>query len=125
MLRQLPLGCLLFSEAPLTLGDSDPEPDLFIAKGTHETFRRAHSTAAELVIEVAISSLELDRVKALTCAEAGVPEYWIVRPEEKCVKVYRQRDGGNYREQTTITAPAILESSALPGVSVNLAELLG
>ena len=125
MLRQLPLGCLLFSEAPLTVGDSEPEPDLFIAKGTHETFRRAHPTTAALVIEVAVSSLELDRLKALIYAEAGVPEYWIVRPEDHCVEIYRQPDGQNYREQTTLTAPAILESSALPGVSVNLAELLG
>lgn len=124
LLRQLPEGCLLFGEAPLTVGDSEPEPDLFIAKGTQDRFRRAHPTTAELVIEVAVSSLELDRVKALIYAEAGVPEYWIVRPEEKCVEVYRHPDGQNYREQTTVTAPAVLESSALPGVTVNLAELL-
>ena len=52
-------------------------------------------------------------------------EYWIVRPEDKCVEVFRQPDGQNYRKHTTITAPAILESTALPGVSVNLADLLG
>jgi Uma2 family endonuclease len=124
LLRQLPAGCLLFGEAPLTVGDSEPEPDLFIAKGSQESFRHTHPTTAELVIEVAVSSLEQDRVKALIYAEAGVPEYWIVRPEDKCVEVYRQPDGQNYREQTTVTASAILESSALPGVKVDLAALL-
>ena len=123
--RQLGPGLVLRSEGPFTSSDSEPEPDLCIVRGDRAALRRAHPTTAELVIEVAVSSLELDRVKALIYAEAGVKEYWIVRPEEKCVEVYRASDGQNYREQTTIAAPAVLESSALPGVSVNLAELLG
>lgn len=123
--RQLGPSLILRSEGPITASDSEPEPDLCIVKGDRASLRRSHPSTAELVIEVAVSSLELDRVKALIYAEAGVREYWIVRPEDKCVEVYRHPDGQNYREQTTVTAPAILESSALPGVSVNLAEVLG
>jgi Uma2 family endonuclease len=68
-------------------------------------------------------TLELDRVKALIYAEAGVKEYWIVRPEEKCVEVHRQPANGDYVERFTVRTPAVLESSALPEVSLNLAEL--
>ncbi len=123
--RQLSPGLIILTEAPLTTPDSEPEPDITVVRGSFAELRHAHPTTAELVIEVAVSSLELDRVKALIYAEAGVKEYWIVRPEDKCVEVFRQPDGQNYREHTTITAPAILESTALPGVSVNLADLLG
>ncbi len=123
--RQLGAGLVLRSEAPLTSSDSEPEPDLCVVKGTRADLRRAHPTSAELVIEVAVSSLEIDRVKALIYAEAGVKEYWIVCPGEKRVEVYRQPGPTGYDKQTVLTPPAILESSALPGVKVNLAEVLG
>ena len=122
--RQLSTGLLLLAESPLTAPDSEPEPDLCVVKGNRADLRKAHPTTAELVIEVAVSSLELDRVKALIYAEAGVKEYWIVCPEEKCVEVHRQPGSGDYAERFTITAPAVLESSALPGVTVDLTGLL-
>ena len=123
--RQLGAGLVLRSEGPLTSSDSEPEPDLCVVRANRTDLRHAHPTTAELVIEVAVSSLELDRVKALIYAEAGVKEYWIVCPEEKRVEVYRQPGPQGYGEQTVLTPPAILESSALPGVTVNLAEVLG
>ncbi len=123
--RQLGAGLVLRSEGPLTTIDSEVEPDLCVVKGTRADLRRSHPVTAELVIEVAVSSLEIDRVKALIYAEAGVKEYWIVCPEEKRVEVYRQPGPQGYGEQTVLTPPAILESSALPGVTVNLAEVLG
>lgn len=122
--NQLPAGCILLNEVPLTAGDSEPEPDLCIVRGSHTDFREAHPTTAELVVEVAISSLELDRVKAFIYAEAGVKEYWILRPLEKCVEVHRSPDSGTYTEQFTVQSPAVLESAALPGVSVDLAALM-
>ena len=121
---QLKPGLVLRAEAPLTAGDSEPEPDLCIVRGTHTDFRAAHPTTAELVVEVAISSLELDRIKAFIYAEAGVKEYWIVRPLEKCVEVHRFPSAGDYTERLTVQSPAVLESSALPGVSVDLAAVM-
>lgn len=122
--NQLPAGCILLNEAPLTAGDSEPEPDLCIVRGAHADFRAAHPTTAELVVEVAISSLELDRIKAFIYAEAGVKEYWMVRPLERCVEVHRSPSAGDYTERVTVQSPAVLESSALPGVSVDLAAVM-
>ena len=58
-------------------------------------------------------------------AQQSVKEYWIVCPEEKCVEVYRLPGPQGYGEQVVVTPPVILESSALPCVKVNLAEVLG
>ena len=92
-------------------------------RGLPESYRHAHPTAAELVVEVALSSLEIDRVKALIYAEAGVPEYWIVCPEEKQVEVYRQPGAQGFAERLVLAAPAVLECATLPGVRVDLAAL--
>ena len=111
------------TEGPITTEDSEPEPDVIVLRGPLEKYRHAHAETAELVVEIAVSSLEIDRVKALIYAEAGVREYWIVCPEEKRVEVYRQPGAQGYGERTDFAAPAVLESSALPGVRVELAAL--
>jgi Uma2 family endonuclease len=115
---------IVFSQDPMTTADSEPEPDVMVVKGTRAEFRTAHPTTAELVIEVAVSSLEIDRVKAHIYAEAGVKEYWIVCPEEKCAEVYRKPGADGYAERTTVAPPATIECGALPGVRVDLAALL-
>ena len=95
--NKLPAEHLLLKEDPLTLERSEPEPDIAVVKGRVEDFKTTHPNRAELIIEVAVSSLELDREKACIYAEAGIPEYWIVLPEQKKVEVYREPVGENYR----------------------------
>jgi Uma2 family endonuclease len=120
---QISPGFEVFPERPLTLADSEPEPDVVVVRGTEADFAEKHPSTAELVVEVAVTSLRLDRAKAYIYAEAGVQEYWIVRPDNRQVEVYRQPSPAGYLEQLTVAAPAMLRPSALPGVSVDLAEL--
>jgi Uma2 family endonuclease len=63
--------------APLSIGDSEPEPDLtVIERGTEQPYH--HATAA-LVVEVAVSSQRRDlRTKPAIYARAGVPTYWVI-----------------------------------------------
>ena len=120
---QIQPGWLLRQEGPLTLADSEPEPDVAVVLGPRGAFNAAHPTTAELVVEVAVSSLEIDRVKAQIYAEAGVKEYWIVCPEEKRVEVYRQPGANGYAERTMIAPPEVIACAALPGVRVDLTAL--
>lgn len=77
-------------QMPLSLGDSEPQPDIAVVPGKPGDYRDAHPSTAVLVVEVAQSSLEYDRqVKGLLYARAGIPEYWLVNLEERCVEVYR------------------------------------
>lgn len=84
-----PRGFLLRVQLPFsTPGDSIPEPDFAIC--TEATaFEKPYPIKAELIIEVAESSLNHDRQKALEYAAAGVREYWIVDLNRRCVEVYR------------------------------------
>jgi Uma2 family endonuclease len=114
---------LVRTEAPITTPDSEPEPDVAVLRGPLEQYRHAHAATAELAVEIAIHSLEIDRLKAEIYAEAGVKEYWIVCPEEKLVEIFRQSGAQGYAETITLTAPTVLTSTALPGVRVDLAAL--
>ncbi len=108
-------------EGPITTADSEPEPDVAIVRGPAESYRHAHPATAELVAEIAVTSVAIDRVKAQIYAEAGVKEYWIVCPEEKVVEVYRQPSPSGYGERIVVAPPALLECVALTGVRVDLA----
>lgn len=122
---QIPAGWVLRQEGPLTFADSEPEPDLAVVAGTHEEYREHHPTTASLVIEVAVSSLEIDRVKALIYAEGGVPEYWIVRPAEELVEVYRHPTSAGYAETTIMKPPDRLSGADPMPLQLDLAALFG
>lgn len=113
----------LRQEGPLTFADSEPEPDVAVVAGPPERYMSAHPSTALLVIEVAVSSLEVDRVKASIYAEAGVSEYWIVCPEEKRVEVFQGPGADSYAQMRIASSPEVLAPFALPGVRVVLADL--
>ena len=118
-------GLVAFMEAPLRLADSEPEPDVMIVRGEEKDFDAKHPTSAELVVEVAVSSVALDRENCSLYAEANVPEYWIVLAMEHQIEVYRQPVNGVYQQkrlyltEETITCESVsgCGRSLLSGVS--------
>jgi Uma2 family endonuclease len=123
LLAQLPAGYSVWKQEPLTLADSEPEPDLSVTKGTESDFTSIHPCTAELVIEVAISSPALDRANAALYAEAGVKEYWIVLGEQRQIEVHRQPKQGCYREQVLVDISATVSCASLPQVPIRVGEL--
>ena len=121
----LPDGFVLLRDDPLTLADSEPEPDICIVHGDERDFTTRHPSTAALVIEVAVTSLAEDRSLASLYAEAGVEEYWIVIPAARRIEVHRQPEGGAYRIRSIVEGDALLECGSVPGVRVSLATLFG
>lgn len=121
----MPPGFILLREDPLTFADSEPEPDLAMVRGEEQDFATSHPTSAELVIEIAVSSVALDREKAPIYAEAGVPEYWIVLPAERRIEVYRRPVNGAYLESSVAQGDVVLTSVSLAHVEVGLVTLFG
>jgi Uma2 family endonuclease len=113
-------------QLPLTLGDdSEPEPDLAVVLA-RDAEGPEHPRAAVLVVEVSRSTLSYDRtVKAALYARHGIPEYWIVNVQQRCVEVYREPDrtAGRYRTLLTRTSGDTLEASAVPDVRLTVDEL--
>ncbi len=121
------------SQLPLALGsDSEPEPDLAVVTGTPNDYWKAHPTTALLVIEVADSSLALDRKeKARVYARAGIPEYWIINVEERCIEVHRNpavqeqpQAEPRYLTRTVHNPGESITPIALPRLSVAVNDLV-
>jgi len=113
----------LRSEQPLTLSDSEPEPDLAVVTGNRNDYRTHHPSTAKLVIEVAFNSEAVDRKKAEIYAAAGVDEYWIVLPSSKTIAVYRSPSNGVYRECNEYALDSPPASLLSPGAVVPASEL--
>ncbi len=126
-LQQL-LGDVFFvrMQSPLSLGDSEPEPDVAVVPGKPGDYRDAHPSTAVLVVEVAQSSLEYDRqVKGLLYARAGIPEYWLVNLEDRCVEVYRDPDAQiGYRSRRIYKSGEALTCLQKPDSPISVDELL-
>lgn len=76
----------------LAAPDSQPEPDLAVARGAVRDYAARHPTGAELelVVEIAQTSQLLDHAKASIYAKAGVPVYWLVDLAARRVEVYSE-----------------------------------
>lgn len=119
----LPPGLVIRREDPLSLADSEPEPDIAVVEGNEAEFFEKHPTTASLVIEVAVSSAALDRENASLYAEAGVKEYWIVLGEARQIEVYRRPMGGSYREKNLYSTKDQVQCVAVPQVRFPVSDL--
>jgi Uma2 family endonuclease len=115
-------------QQPITLNDeSEPEPDIAVVRGATRDFMERHPSASDvaLIIEVAHSTLELDRgVKASLYAEHAIPEYWIVNVAAKTIERYSAPIDGRYTTLSTFAADQIVSPHAMPECSLSLAQLL-
>lgn len=123
LLASLPPGLVVRREDPLTLADSEPEPDIAVVPGTEAEFFQAHPHTAELVVEVAVSSPALDRENATLYAEAGVKEYWIVLGASRQIEVYRRPENGAYRQRRVHAEGEVIECGSVPGFRLKVGGL--
>jgi Uma2 family endonuclease len=86
----VPVGWYLDAQEPITLGDSEPEPDVMIVRGDTRQYLHRHPGPQDLalVVEVADATLQRDQTtKKRLYAHAGIPVYWIVNLPEGKIEV--------------------------------------
>ncbi len=111
------------TEAPIACRHSEPEPDVSVVRGKKEDYLLSLPQTAELVIEVAVSSVGIDRRKIPIYAEAGVREYWIVLPETRQIEVHTKLTQSRYAVQRVFTEGQTAFSEVLPAFRVELSAL--
>lgn len=93
LMTLLGMDAVIRIQLPITLSDSEPEPDAVLAAGTDDDYNTRHPGPDDVLflVEVSDSTLAFDRtVKLPLYAEAGIPQYWIINVADKSIEVYAQ-----------------------------------
>lgn len=104
-------------EDPLTLRDSEPEPDIAVVEGRDIDFAAKHPSTARLVVEVSKTTYDLDFDKGLLYAEANIEAYWLVNLDKGETEVFSNPQNGRYTKHQIFTKGS---SISLEGHSVSL-----
>lgn len=118
---------------PLAAGRwSEPEPDLSVVRGAPRDYLADHPARPALVVEVAQTSLRLDRTrKAAIYARAGIEDYWIVNLADRVLEVHREpgrletpRRRWGYRSVIVFGPADGVNPLAAPAARIAVADLL-
>jgi Uma2 family endonuclease len=103
---------------------SAPEPDIAVVRQLRvEDYYPA--SIVDLVIEVAVSSLQTDLVfKRQLYASASIPEYWVVDVEGKKIQQFWQPNGEDYGETGIIPLGQSISAVTINEVSIDTAGLV-
>jgi Uma2 family endonuclease len=111
---------------PITLTDSEPEPDIAVVRLPESAYLQRHPGPEDIfwVIEVARTSLQKDLdLKATIYAQAEIPEYWVLDLSTQHLVVFREPLNGQYQTQTEI-CEGMLAPLAFPNKGIALEKLL-
>jgi Uma2 family endonuclease len=121
-------GEVLFAPLPVRLSRGKyREPDIIYLSAIRlQDVQGQYPQGSDLVIEV-VSGSATDRARDLVekrydYAQAGIPEYWIVDPDEGVITVLRL-EGEAYIEHGSFGAGQAATSHLLPGFSVVVDEV--
>ncbi|MCC3415469.1 MAG: Uma2 family endonuclease [Microcoleus sp. PH2017_29_MFU_D_A] len=112
----------------LSTTDSEPEPDVVIARNRSDRYLASHPEPADilLVIEVSDSTLKYDRETKLSLyAESGIANYWIFNLVDRQLEMhsepYQKRQGDfNYRSQKVVLQNEAVVIPGFPDLSLDL-----
>ncbi|MEM8718052.1 MAG: Uma2 family endonuclease [Cyanobacteria bacterium P01_G01_bin.39] len=104
-LRDLLRGKAYISEShPITLDNSEPEPDIAVVRLPSTIYHQHHPYAEDIhwLIEVSKRTLTKDlEIKTVTYARNGIPEYWIVDLKNRQLIVHTKPDKDQYLQIVT------------------------
>ncbi len=112
------------TDGTLRIGDYNaPKPDVYVIR-KFSGRKYAQASDAVLVVEVSISTRAEDlRFKPPLYARAGIPEFWMVEPEARLIRVFRDpRTDGSWGDEAVVTEGVVTPLFS-DQVRVDLAEL--
>lgn len=118
---------MLSVQLPLRLNpQSEPEPDIMLVRRDAPQTRHPGPAEALLVIEVADSSIHVDRRRKMPMyARASIQEYWIVDLNADRIEVYRDPARARYRSVTLLRRGDVVSPLFAPDLIVDVSTVLG
>ncbi|NKQ36920.1 MAG: Uma2 family endonuclease [Chloroflexi bacterium] len=96
--RLFPDAFFVNTQQPVTLPDSEPEPDVSVIRGKRRDFVQHHPGPDDVVllIEVSDATLQQDQTwKKRIYARAEIPVYWIVNLPDRQIELYSEPSGAS------------------------------
>ena len=126
-LRDLLKGKAYIRDAhPITLDNSEPEPDIAVVQLPETIYRNHHPYPQDIywLIEVSNRSLNKDlEEKIITYARNAIPEYWVIDLKNKKLIVHTQPTNSRYSQITEYQSGSFV-SQAFSDIKIDLDKLL-
>ena len=126
------VGWRFLVQLPLVLSQStDPMPDIAIIRGSARS-ATSHPTSADLIIEVADTSLCFDCIDKMSLyAAGGIADYWVLDLKYNQLIIHRdpqpdatQVHGHGYTNVQIISATGTISSLAMPSANLKVQDML-
>ena len=114
------------SQMPMDFGeDTELVPDIAVIQGKIEDFTSGHPQFADIIVEVADTTLRQDRTRKLKIySKKGIPEYWIVNLKHRCLEVFRRPSDEFYLEVAVFMETDEISPLTKPETKIKVADLL-
>ena len=126
-LRQLLVDLAEVIQAqPITLDNSEPEPDVTIARLPEERYKQHHPYPQDIywLIEVSNRTLKKDlEQKVVTYARNGIPEYWVIDLLNKKLIVHTLPQSNTYTQITEYQSGTVVPQS-FRDLEIDLTKML-
>ncbi len=112
---------------PITLSDSEPEPDIAIVLSPDTLYLNRHPHVEDIywLIEIADTTLAKDLgIKKKAYARARIPEYWIIDLQSQTLKVFQNPQDETYQIEREYRN-GVISPLAFPLLEVSVSQLLG
>ncbi|MBW4535685.1 MAG: Uma2 family endonuclease [Pleurocapsa minor HA4230-MV1] len=116
----------VYEAHPITLDNSEPEPDVSIVRLPESTYDLHHPYAEDIywLIEIANRTLAKDlSQKTVIYARNGISEYWVIDLVNKKLIVHTQPSQDNYLQVVEYKSETIAPQ-AFPEITISLDSLL-
>lgn len=114
---------------PIRLDDfSETQPDITLLRLRDDFYAQGHPTPSDvlLVVEVADSSTEFDRIVKLPLyAEARIPEFWLVNLPDEKIEVLSHPLNGAYQKSQALKRGDNITSMTISGLSLSVDAIPG
>ena len=113
---------------PITLDNSEPEPDIAIVRLPLTIYRNHHPYPHDIywLVEISNRTLQKDlNQKTITYARNGIPEYWVIDLINKKLIVHTQvqSDGNGYTQVVEYTTGTV-SPLAFPNIAIAIDKLI-
>ncbi|MDJ0580656.1 Uma2 family endonuclease [Crocosphaera sp.] len=112
---------------PITLTDSEPEPDIAVVRSPYKLYLNHHPYPEDIywLIEIADSTLGKDLgIKKTIYATANIQEYWVIALNSKTLKVFQYPENNDYKIKKDYNS-GFVSPLSFPEIKVSVNTLLG